>query len=121
EAVLQLRADRAKIAPYGLFGGGRAAPSRNILDPDGQAEALPGKLTRIMHADEVIRHEQAGGGGYGDPLRREPEAVGRDVADEKISRAFAEEKFGVILMPDSFEPDLAATDTCRRQLEAAQA
>lgn len=121
EAVLQLRADRAKIAPYGLFGGGRAAPSRNILDPDGRAEALPGKLTRIMHADEVIRHEQAGGGGYGDPLRREPEAVGRDVADEKISRAFAEEKFGVILMPDSFEPDLAATDTCRRQLEAAQA
>lgn len=116
EAVLQLRADRAKIPPYGLFGGGRAGPSRNILDPDGRAEALPGKLTRTLHSGEVIRHEQAGGGGYGDPLIRDPDQVGRDVADEKISRAFAEENFGVILSPDGFEPNLAATETCRRRL-----
>jgi N-methylhydantoinase B len=113
EAVLQLRADRAKIAPYGLYGGGGAAPSRNILDPDGQAQELPSKLTRGMRGGEVIRHEQAGGGGYGDPLLRDPELVAVDVANEKISSAFAEANFGVILLPDGLRPDLAATEQCR--------
>lgn len=117
EAVLQLRADRAKNPPYGLFGGGAAAPSRNILDPDGRAEELPSKLTRTLHAGDVIRHEQAGGGGYGDPLRRDPRRVGADVADGKISPGFAERNFGVILLPDSFEPDLTATNFRRNQQE----
>jgi N-methylhydantoinase B len=115
EAVLQLRADRAKNPPYGLFGGGPAAPSRNVLDPDGRAEPLPSKLTRTLHAGDVIRHEQAGGGGYGDPLRRDPRRVAADVADGKISRGFAERNFGVILSPDSFEPDLTATKLRRDQ------
>ncbi len=117
EAVLQLRADRAKNPPYGLFGGGAAAPSRNILDPDGRAEELPSKLTRTLHAGDVIRHEQAGGGGYGDPLRRDPRRVAADVADGKISPGFAERNFGVILLPDSFEPDLTATNFRRNQQE----
>jgi N-methylhydantoinase B len=116
EAVLQLRSDRATIPPYGLLGGGRAAPSRNILDPDGRAEELPSKLTRTLHAGDVIRHEQAGGGGYGDPLRRDPAQVSADVADEKISAAFAEEKFGVVLSPDGLEPDIAASEARRKQL-----
>ncbi len=115
EAVLQLRADRTDIAPYGLFGGGRAAPSRNILDPDGAAVELPGKVTRTLRRDEVIRHEQAGGGGYGDPLTRDPELVVADVVDEKISPAFAEDHFGVIFPPGSLQPDSAATDVCRKR------
>ena len=115
EAVLQLRADRAVNPPYGLFGGGPAAPSRNILNPDGRAEELPSKLTRTLHAGDVIRHEQAGGGGYGDPLRRDPDRVAADVANEKISRDFAERKFGVILSPDGFQPDLAASEACRKR------
>ncbi len=114
EAVLQLRADRADNPPYGLFGGGRAAPSRNILDPDGSAEALPSKVTRTLRGGEVIRHEQAGGGGYGDPLCRDPDRVAADVANEKISRAFAEEHFGVVMSPDGFAPDLDATESCRK-------
>ncbi len=114
EAVLQLRADRADNPPYGLFGGGCAAPSRNILDPDGSAEALPSKVTRTLRRGEVIRHEQAGGGGYGDPLCRDPDRVAADVANEKISRAFAEEHFGVVMSPDGFAPDLDATESCRK-------
>jgi N-methylhydantoinase B len=62
----------------------------------------------------VIRHEQAGGGGYGDPLCRDPDQVAADVADEKISRTFAEEHFGVIMAPDGPVPDLAATEACRQ-------
>jgi N-methylhydantoinase B len=118
EAVLQLRADRSHVPPYGLFGGGPAAPSLNILDPDGEARALPSKFTRTMTAGEVIRHEQAGGGGYGDPLRRDPMAVVEDIRNEKISPDFAREQFGVILAADGLEVDMAATEDCRRQLRS---
>lgn len=115
EAVLQLRADRAINPPYGLFGGGPAAPSRNILDPDGAAVELPSKITRTLRAGEVIRHEQAGGGGYGDPLIRDPDLVAADLADEKITPAFAEKYFGVVLQADGATPDLSATALLREQ------
>ena len=118
DAVLQLRADRAKIPPYGLRGGGPAAPSRNILDPDGRAEEVPSKITRNVRKGDVIRHEQAGGGGYGDPLIRDPDLVAVDVADEKISRKFAEENFGVVIQPGEAQPDLAATEVCRARLRS---
>ena len=90
----------------------------NILDPDGEARALPSKVTRTMSAGEVIRHEQAGGGGYGDPLRRDPMAVAEDIRDEKISPDFAKEQFGVILAADGLEVDMAATEDRRRQLRS---
>jgi N-methylhydantoinase B len=43
----------------------------------------------------LITHEQAGGGGYGDPLERDSALVREDVADGKITRAFAAEHHGV--------------------------
>jgi len=115
EAVMQLRADRTITPPYGLFGGGPAAPSQNILDPDGKCETLPSKITRTICAGDVIRHEQAGGGGYGDPLQRDPGLVAADVADEKITSTFAEEHFAVVLRPNDGAPDLAATEAMRGQ------
>ena len=44
EATLQIRADRTKYFPYGLQGGKAGAPSRNILNPDGEAHELPPSL-----------------------------------------------------------------------------
>ena len=77
EAVMQLRADRYAHAPYGLFGGKPGALSRNLLSEAGNFELLASKVTRNVTKGTVIRHEQAGGGGYGDPLTRPPEAVRR--------------------------------------------
>jgi len=89
EAVLQMRADRYETAPYGLFGGAPGARSRNILNPDHASEELPSKLTRQVRAGTVIRHEQAGAGGYGDPMERDMTLIERDLADGKITPAFA--------------------------------
>lgn len=96
DTILQVRADRTATCPYGLFGGGPGAPSRNILNPDGACETLPGKVTRIVDRDTVIRHEQAGAGGYGDPLRRDLDAIANDLRNEKISRAFAIAHHGAV-------------------------
>jgi N-methylhydantoinase B len=89
EAVLQLRSDRRRFPPFGLFGGGSAAPTSNVLDPDGEARVLPSKVTMQIRRGDVIRHVQSGGGGYGDPAARDANAVHDDLADGKISAAFA--------------------------------
>src|SRR5699024_9687182 len=90
ESVLQLRADRVKIAPYGLAGGKPSRKSQNILNAETENRGLPGKVSMEMKKNDVIRHEQAGGGGYGDPFKRDPQAVANDVFDEKITIEYAE-------------------------------
>src|SRR6266545_2793535 len=72
EAVLQVRADRHDIRPYGLYGGRAGRPAHNVLNPGPDAKELPGKLTMTMKQGDVFRHEQPGAGGWGDPLEREP-------------------------------------------------
>jgi N-methylhydantoinase B len=94
EAVLQLRADRHRFPPYGLAGGQPARCCRNLLNPDGEAHDLPAKVTMTIHAGDVIRHEQPGGGGHGDPALRDPAAIARDLEDGKITVGHAHRFYG---------------------------
>ena len=77
EAVLQLRSDRRTHLPYGLRGGRPGMPSRNLVNPDGEARDLPGKFRLTIRRGDVFRHILAGAGGWGDPLKRNPERVRR--------------------------------------------
>jgi N-methylhydantoinase B len=95
EALLQLRSDRVAFAPYGLNGGEPGARSRNFITAQGKTAALPGKVTMRIAKDTVITHEQAGGGGHGDPKKRDPALVREDMADGKISAAFARRHYGI--------------------------
>jgi N-methylhydantoinase B len=94
-AVLQLRADRHEHPPYGLFGGRPAASSRNLIGRDGEWTALPAKVTLEIGRDTVIRHEQAGGGGWGDPALRDCSAIAADLRNGKISPARAALDYGI--------------------------
>ncbi|MCB1501444.1 MAG: hydantoinase B/oxoprolinase family protein [Bauldia sp.] len=120
DMILQVRADRTRTLPYGLFGGGAGAPSRNILDPEAEAEDLPGKFTRTTIRDTVIRHEQAGGGGFGDPLRRDLAAIAEDVRDGKVSRDFAVSRHGVVFGEDGLSIDRERTEARRVALRQAR-
>jgi N-methylhydantoinase B len=120
EAVLQVRADREDHAPYGLFGGGCGGPSRNVLNPNSAPEKLPGKATRDVSAGIVLRHEQAGGGGYGDPLERDLQLVRADLDSEKVSPGFAERNYGIVFVGGSTRIDVAATDRMRQTLALAR-
>jgi N-methylhydantoinase B len=116
EATMQVRADRHSHLPYGLFGGEAAAPSLNILDPDTKPERLPSKTTREIKSGTVLRHEQAGGGGYGDALLRDLDSALSDLVDEKISPEFARARFGVVLAASGQAIDVAATTELRRRM-----
>jgi N-methylhydantoinase B len=119
EAILQLRSDRHKHKPYGLAGGGAASGNRNIMNPDRNARELPSKVTMTMLKGDVIRHEQGGGGGYGDPLLRAPERVARDIANGKISAAYASDRHGVVVEAATAMPDLPATLRLRAAMRQA--
>ena len=58
-----------------------------------------------------------GGGGYGDPLKRDPAAVLRDVRDGLVSPEAARREYGVALAKDLAAVDIAATRALRRASE----
>ncbi|HEX4746018.1 MAG TPA: hydantoinase B/oxoprolinase family protein [Gaiellaceae bacterium] len=101
DTSLIVRSDRRAHAPYGLAGGGPGATSVNVLQrPDGSEEELPPMFSTTIQAGDVYVHRTAAGGGYGNPLERDPLAVARDVGDEKVSVGAALERYGVVVRPD---------------------
>jgi len=120
EAVLQVRSDRRAFRPFGLYGGGPGKPSMNYLNPGRDPAPLPSKLTMIMKNGDLFRHEVAGGGGWGDPLEREPALVLRDVMNEFVSPRAAREDYGVVLTGTPLAIDETATATLRQQMRTAR-
>jgi len=53
---------------------------------------------------DVYEQEMQGGGGYGDPLERDPEMVQKDVDDDFVTVEKAREDYGVILKPMAEQP-----------------
>jgi len=115
-ATLQLRSDKRKFPPYGLQGGSTGSPSLNILNPGPDEELLPTLAQVKFGRDEVIRHEMAGGGGWGDPLTRDPAAVLEDVIDGRVSVAAARDEYGVLLDEAGDAVDVESTVRLRRDI-----
>jgi len=116
EGVLQVRSDRRTHRPFGLYGGSPGAPSENSLNPEGEARPLPSKLTMTIRRGEVFRHVLAGGGGWGDPLERDPAKVLRDVRNELLSPEKARADHGVVLDTTRWTVDEAATARLREEI-----
>jgi N-methylhydantoinase B len=123
DATLQLRADRVRFRPYGLDGGTPGGASCNMIMGAAGWQPLAGKVTRAIVCGDLIRHEQAGGGGFGNPYLREPERVLEDVRDDKVSLDMAREQYGVVIRhlrdAGTLELDRAATDRLRAEREPA--
>ncbi|MGL4288133.1 MAG: hydantoinase B/oxoprolinase family protein [Phreatobacter sp.] len=118
EALLQMRTDRVRFRPYGLAGGEPGGPSRNAMEVGGVWRDLPGKITTTVGQATLIVHEQAGAGGFGDPLARDPEHVREDLIDGKITAAFAARHYAV-LFADKQAVDLAGTARLRAERASA--
>ena len=72
-------------------------------------------------AGEVIRIETTGGGGWGDPLERDPARVLRDVRNGLVSDASARADYGVVLDTAQWKVDEVATRALRTDLRRARA
>ena len=101
EATFSLLTDRTKSEPWGLFGGESASPSRFFLDPDGRTEELSSKSTTELDVGDVVSVRTPGGGGYGPPTERDPDAVLADVRDGKVGTEKAREVYGLDVDPET--------------------
>jgi N-methylhydantoinase B len=92
-------ADRSILACWGVKGGKAGKPFEVVIDPGGPAERVVEALAddEPVRAGEVIRIRTTGGGGWGEPLERDPELVVRDVVWRKVSAAAALSDYGVVL------------------------
>jgi N-methylhydantoinase B len=99
KATLSILAERTKIHPWGLEGGGGGALGEyRLVKKSGETLALQSKCTvQIEEGDTLIVHTP-GGGGYGRPRRRDPLAVLKDVLNGLVSLESAEEDYTVSII-----------------------
>ncbi|MCZ7572930.1 MAG: hydantoinase B/oxoprolinase family protein [Ardenticatenaceae bacterium] len=109
---------KTRIPPQGLFGGKPGQAGRWIVRPADKEEwVLQHAIgtAELAFGDSVVCL-MAGGGGYGDPFLRDPEAVRRDVMDGLVSVQSARDDYGVVIMAsEPYEIDVAATEILRGQ------
>ncbi|MHB8695876.1 MAG: hydantoinase B/oxoprolinase family protein [Solirubrobacteraceae bacterium] len=100
DAELTSVVDRTTTAPAGLAGGGEARPNAAYLvGPNGDRIACA-KATRLQTpAGSVLELRTGGGGGFGDPAKRSPEAVASDVREGYVSEERARLDY-----PHAFKP-----------------
>ena len=115
-------------AGWGLFGG-RAGHGQRLVRNMGRAEEFNIGMFRSgakVRQGDKIDLWSGGGGGYGDPLERDPAAVLEDVKDGYVSIDGARRDYGVVVREIDWEAldyelDLDATLTARQDLRAAAA
>jgi len=110
--------------PLHGYAGGRPGAGNYAIMRHGSDDELVVTEIAFMEptADgERILWQSGGGGGWGDPLAREPARVLDDVLDELVSPEGARHDYGVVIDPAAMAVDEEATAALRRELRAARA
>ncbi len=116
EVTVSYRGDRHFLPPWGLDNGKAAKPWVAVIcRRDGEREEIPSKAVFTLRAGDQLLIYAAGGGGFGDPLDRDPARVRSDVVDRKVSASAALEEYGVVLEAGG-SIDVDATTAKRREM-----
>jgi N-methylhydantoinase B/oxoprolinase/acetone carboxylase alpha subunit len=105
EITLSALFDRAKIAPWGLFGGGPGGTSTLQVNRRGDdafrtfdeafGTVSPTKFTNvILREGDIVTYRTPGGGGFGPPSQRPVDEVLQDVRDGWVSTECAQREYG---------------------------
>ena len=78
DVTLTTMLERRVVAPWGFAGGADGGSFRIVLNPGPGARLIPGKATLTLARGDRVVIETSGGGGYGPPAQRDPEARTRD-------------------------------------------
>jgi N-methylhydantoinase B len=127
-SVMSYCCDRARSITWGIEGGLPSIPHGVWLNRDTENEKFLGSIFSSVPVEpgDTFFRPSAGGGGFGDPLEREPEAVLEDVIDGYVSVGRAAEDYGVVIVPvdpelDKYEIDSSATAEKRDWIRANRA
>lgn len=116
DGQISIHDDRWFIPPWGVNGGLPATRSFKKLEKaSGKKITLGAKVDRIdVEAGDLLHYVTWGGGGWGDPLTREPELVAKEVRQNLITKKGALD-YGVVLS-SSAKIDMKATKALRKKM-----
>jgi N-methylhydantoinase B len=123
DSVVSYCCDRARSIAWGLDGGLPSLPHGVWLNRGREGERFLGAVfsgVQLVSGDSFTR-PSAGGGGFGDPLRRDPQQVCEDVIDGYVSRERALTDYGVVVEEldaelAEYRVDAEATATARERI-----
>jgi N-methylhydantoinase B len=122
DAQLSVLAEKSLLPPYGVAGALAGAPNHFYVRRDGtilEPSPVPGKVSGFpLVRGDIVVMESSGGGGYGDPLDRDPALVAVDLVEGVVTPAIAEQIYGVVLAGGRV--DESATTRCRHGLREAR-
>jgi len=124
--LLSMETSRTKIGVPGTYGGGRGFIQYVLKEKPDVQEDKPEKWYMSLQADMKFEKGTSfvlltgGGGGYGDPLERDPQKVREDVIQEYVSIEGAKRDYGVIINQETKEVDEEATRKLRKELGASK-
>ena len=116
-AILTARGmERYQFRPWGRKGGHAGTLGETFLEPGTPAERSIGKIVSHLELQpfQVVRIITPNGGGYGDPLERDPQLVLRDVEDGFVDAEGAARDYGVRIAKGAV--DAAATAALRAEM-----
>lgn len=124
DCVFSYFCDRERSVVWGIEGGLPSRPHGLWLEQDGKPEFLGAVFSDVpVHKGAKFWRGTAGGGGYGDPLKRDPNKVLLDVEDDYVSVKRAERDYGVVIQVideelAEYAVDEAATARTRKEIAA---
>ncbi len=108
--------DHGRTGPLGALGGRNGGVNKVVVTRNGE-NYHPPHLSKdqgiAIGPGDTITVSTPGGGGFGDPMARDPALVARDVKRGYYTVAEAEDGFGVVLDPETFAIDETATRSRR--------
>ena len=106
---------RSKVPPWGVFGG---KPARTGSIAVNGVEVPETAREAVVKPGDIVRVNMNAGGGYGNPLDRDPELVLGDVLDGYVTLHGARDDYGVVIDSNSLTIDYQATRSLREQRRA---
>lgn len=117
--VIAIHDDRWFTSPWGVNGGEPGARARKVLEkPDGTQTVVGNKLENLtVEAGDQLHFITWGGGGWGDPLARDPKLLELEL-ERGLVTAEGAKRYGVVLVDGKVDVD--ATETLREKMRTAR-
>ncbi|MDA4111617.1 MAG: hydantoinase B/oxoprolinase family protein [Thaumarchaeota archaeon] len=106
--------------PWGVLGGKEGSTNHVVLDPDGSSTKHQKVTHYPLQSNDIVSFRTGGGGGYGDPLERDPSQVIRDITLGYVSEEKAKTEYGVVFTPNKKNVDQIETDKIRARLRPSR-
>jgi N-methylhydantoinase B len=116
--TISIHDDRWFVPPWGVNGGHPGKRARKILEKADGSQTIVGNKVEDVHveAGDQLHFITWGGGGWGDPLERDPALVGKEIVQGLVTAEGAKD-YGVVAN-DNGLVDPAATEALRAKLRS---